>query len=202
MADSARKYVIYADGACIGNPGAGGWGAVIAEPVSEYRELSGGPYPRTTNNRMEITAVIEGLRAVEVGSEVIVRTDSQYVVKTMTMGWKRNANPELWRDLDREVASRKVRFEWVRGHAGDKNNERADRLAASAAKGIRLEPASDMGEADRAENDLERIEPLLEPGESIRRCARCGNSFVATTDALSPAYCSMVSCQLKARSPK
>ncbi|HXN86129.1 MAG TPA: ribonuclease H [Candidatus Binataceae bacterium] len=202
MADSPRKYVIYADGACIGNPGAGGWGAVIAEPVSEYRELSGGPYPRTTNNRMEMTAVIEGLRAVEAGSEVIVRSDSQYVVKTMTMGWKRNANPELWRDLDREVASRKVRFEWVRGHAGDKGNERADRLAASAAKGIRLDPASDTVAAERAESDLEKIEPLLQPGESIRRCARCGNSFVAMTDGLGPAYCSMVACQLKARSTK
>ncbi len=200
MPDSPRKYLIYADGACIGNPGAGGWGAVIAEPVSEYRELSGGPYPRTTNNRMEITAVIEGLRAVEAGSEVIVRTDSQYVVKTMTMGWKRNANPELWRDLDREVAARKVRFEWVRGHAGDKNNERADRLAAAAAKGIRLDPASDTVAAERAESDLEKIEPLLKPGEAIRRCARCGNSFIAMTDALGPAYCSMVACQLKARS--
>ena len=202
MADSARKYVIYADGACIGNPGAGGWGAVIAEPTAEYRELSGGPYPRTTNNRMEMTAVIEGLRAVEAGSEVIVRSDSQYVVKSMTLGWKRNANPELWRDLDREVASRKVRFEWVRGHAGNKGNERADRLAASAAKGISLEPVSDAVAAERAESDLEKIEPLLQPGESIRRCARCGNSFVAMTDALGPAYCSMVACQLKARSTK
>ena len=83
MADSARKYVIYADGACIGNPGAGGWGAVIAEPVSEYRELSGGPYARTTNNRMELQAVISGLSALKEPCTVRVVTDSQYVQRAM-----------------------------------------------------------------------------------------------------------------------
>jgi len=145
MADPARKYVLYADGACLGNPGPGGWGAVIAEPPELYRELSDGPFPATTNNKMEITAVIEGLRSVEPGADVIARSDSEYVVKTMTLGWKRNANQELWRELDREVASRNVRFEWVRGHAGDKYNERADQLAASAARGIKLEPGAASG---------------------------------------------------------
>ena len=208
MAASGRKYVLYADGACLGNPGPGGWGVVVAEPASEYRELSGGPYPATTNNKMEITAAIEGLRVLEPGAEVILRTDSTYVVKTMMDGWKRKANEEFWRDLDREVATRKVRFEWVRGHAGDKNNERADRLAASAARGIRLELES--AATERAESDLERLEPLLTPGESIRRCARCGQSFVTdsrvtdscATDSSEPAYCNLVSCQLKARSKK
>jgi ribonuclease HI len=195
MADAARKYVLYADGACLGNPGPGGWGVVIAEPADQYRELSGGPYPATTNNKMEITAAIEGLRDVEPGAEVILWSDSEYVVKTMTLGWKRNANQELWRDLDREVAARKVRFEWVRGHAGDKNNERADRLAASAARGIKLEPAGSSQAP--VLSDLEKLEPLLKPGESIRRCARCGQSFV--TDAPDRAYCALVSCQLRAR---
>jgi ribonuclease HI len=198
MAASASKYVIYADGACLGNPGPGGWGAVVAEPASEYRELSGGPYPATTNNRMEITAATEGLRAVDPGAEVIVRTDSEYVVKTMTLGWKRKANEEFWRDLDREVAARHVRFEWVRGHAGDKHNERADKLAAAAAKGIRLE--CDPAATEKAESDLEKLEPLLKPGESIRRCARCGQSFVC--DSPDRAYCALVSCQLKARAKK
>jgi ribonuclease HI len=195
MSAAARKYVVYADGACLGNPGPGGWGAVIAEPVNEYRELSGGPFPGTTNNKMEITAAIEGLRATESGSEVIVRSDSSYVVNTMMLGWKRKANDEFWRELDREVAQRKVRFEWVRGHAGDKNNERADKLAAAAAKGIK--PATDDPSSGRAESDLERLEPLLKPGESIRRCARCGQSFV--TDSQDQGYCALVSCQLRAR---
>jgi ribonuclease HI len=206
MTPSSRKYVVYADGACLGNPGPGGWGAVVAEPVGEYRELSGGPYPATTNNRMEITAAIEGLRAVPQGAEVIVRSDSEYVVKTMTLGWKRKANEEFWRDLDREVAARRVRFEWVRGHAGDQHNERADKLAASAAKGVSLDPEAGSS-AERGESDLEKLEPLLRPGESIRRCARCGQSFVTdtsgrVTDTPDRAYCTLVSCQLKARTKK
>ncbi len=206
MPAPARKYVIYADGACLGNPGPGGWGVVIAEPAGEYRELSGGPYPATTNNKMEITAAIEGLRNVEPGSEVIVRSDSSYLVNTMMLGWKRKANEEFWRDLDREVASRKVRFEWVRGHAGDKNNERADQLAASAARGVKLELEGDAA-GERSESDLEKLEPLLKPGESIRRCARCGQSFVSDTsagvsDEPERRYCALVSCQLKARTRK
>lgn len=199
MPASSGKYVVYADGACLGNPGPGGWGAVVAEPATEYRELSGGPFPGSTNNKMEITAAAEGLRALPTDVDVILRSDSEYVVKTMTLGWKRNTNQEFWRDLDREVGSRRVRFEWVRGHAGDKNNERADALATSAAKGIKLdfEPASS---ATGGGSDLEKLEPLLNPGESIRRCARCGQSFV--TDSPNRAYCALVSCQLKARSKK
>jgi len=192
---SSGMYVVYADGACLGNPGPGGWGAVVAEPVSEYRELSGGPFPETTNNKMEITAATEGLRAIPPDVDVTLRSDSEYVVKTMTLGWKRNTNQEFWRDLDREVATRRVRFEWVRGHAGDKNNERADALAASAAKGIRLETEAALSAP--AGSDLEKLDPLLNPGESIRRCARCGQSFV--TDSPDRKYCALVSCQLKAR---
>ncbi len=199
MAPRDRTYVIYADGACLGNPGPGGWGAVVAEPASEYRELSGGPYPATTNNRMEITAVIEGLRSIPPGADAVVYSDSQYVVKTMTLGWKRKANHELWSELDREVAARRVRFEWVRGHAGDKNNERADSLANAAAQGLKLEASSEDAAAGQAESDLEAIEPLLRPGESIRRCARCGQSFVTDSDR---AYCALVACQLKERKKK
>ncbi len=199
MPESVRRYVIYADGACLGNPGPGGWGVVVAEPAIEYRELSGGPYPATTNNKMEITAALEGLRDVEPGSEVIVRSDSSYVVNTMMLGWKRKANEDFWRELDREVATRKVRFEWVRGHAGDKHNERADKLAAAAARGIRLD-LEDEPSAPRTESDLEKLELLLKPGESIRRCARCGQSFV--TDSPYRSCCALVACQLKARTGK
>jgi ribonuclease HI len=199
MPSSSRKYVVYADGACLGNPGPGGWGAVVAEPASEYRELSGGPYPASTNNKMEITAAIEGLRAIDPGAEVIVRSDSSYVVNTMMLGWKRKANEEFWRELDREVAARKVRFEWVRGHAGDKHNERADKLATAAAKGLSLDPEPGAS-TERSESDLEKLESLLKTGESIRRCARCGQSFVSDTP--DRAYCALVSCQLKARMKK
>ena len=111
----------------------------------ERRPVSGDHQQQDGNHRRD-----EGLRAVQPGSDVIVRSDSEYVVKTMMLGWKRNANQEFWRELDREVAARQVRFEWVRGHAGDKNNERADKLAASAARGIRLElEAGPIGGARR-----------------------------------------------------
>jgi ribonuclease HI len=185
-----RKYVIYADGACIGNPGPGGWGVVIAEPAELRRELSGGPYPGTTNNKMEITAAIEGLRAVEPGAEVILRSDSEYVVKTMTLGWKRNANQDLWRELDREAGTRKVRFEWVRGHAGNEFNEIADGLATAAASG-RVTPAANRGPVD-----LAQLEGLLRTGEQIKLCAGCRRRFVGGPGE---DYCSLAECQLKAR---
>jgi ribonuclease HI len=89
----------------------------------------------TTNNRMEITAAIEALRRLPSGVEVTIRTDSQYLVNTMTLGWKRRENLDLWKILDAEVAQRKVHWEWVRGHSGDTFNERADELARNAALG-------------------------------------------------------------------
>jgi len=190
VSDSRHKYVVYADGACIGNPGPGGWGVVIAEPAELRRELSGGPYPATTNNKMEIMAAIEGLRALEPGAEVILRSDSEYVVKTMTLGWKRKANPDLWRELDREAAARRVRFEWVRGHAGNEFNEIADRLATAAASG-RVVAAK-----DREEPDLREIDALLRPDEDLKHCAGCRRMFVS---APGEAYCSLAECQLKAR---
>src|SRR5260370_18079981 len=95
MAARETHPVAYADGSCIGNPGPGGWGVLILEPDGSERELSGGD-PSTTNNRMEITGVIEALRAVAPGVEVTVRSDSQYVVKTMTLGWKRRGDGPPW----------------------------------------------------------------------------------------------------------
>ena len=123
---------IFTDGACSGNPGRGGWGAVILRD-GHMQELSGRER-RTTNNRMEMTAVIKGLAAVPPGSQVTVYSDSQYVVNTMTMNWKRNKNQDLWAKLDREAAARHVTWEWIRGHAGHPMNERADRLATQQTK--------------------------------------------------------------------
>ncbi len=131
---------IWTDGACRGNPGPGGWGALLRSGSNE-RELFGGA-PETTNNRMELTAVIEALAALKRPCNVIVHTDSQYVKLGMTewlkqwerRGWKTAdrkpvKNVELWQQLDHQVRRHKVQWRWVRGHAGDPGNERADALA-------------------------------------------------------------------------
>jgi ribonuclease HI len=230
MAASETHLVAYADGSCIGNPGPGGWGVLILDPDGSERELSGGD-PSTTNNRMEITAAIEALRAVASGVEMTIRSDSQYVVKTMTLGWKRRENVDLWQQLDAEAAQRKVNFEWVRGHAGDPHNERADELAnraateaAKAGRDIFTRGASAAAaKAARAvrndENEAEltrMLEPLLAEGETLARCGGCGRMFVlspfraaplsprqpgsmATSAPVTMPYCSLASCQLKAR---
>ncbi len=131
---------IYTDGACKGNPGPGGWGALLKWNGHE-RELFGGE-PSTTNNRMELLAVIEALRAVKRPVPVVVHTDSQYVHRGVTewlqswkaRGWKTAdrkpvKNEDLWRTLDALVPLHQVTWRWVRGHAGHPENERADALA-------------------------------------------------------------------------
>ena len=118
---------IYTDGACSGNPGPGGWAALI---VSDGRiEKIHGGEDRTTNNRMEMLAAIEGLEAVPPSSTVTVFSDSRLLVNTMTLGWKRNKNRDLWERLDEAAAARRVRWQWVKGHADDPMNREADRLA-------------------------------------------------------------------------
>ena len=122
-----NSFVIHTDGACKGNPGQGGWGAVI-EQDGNQTIISGGE-PHTTNNRMEMTAVIKGLEAIDPHAPVLISSDSTYVINTMTKGWKRKANHDLWEQLDRLVKGRDVSWGWVRGHSGEQGNE----LAASAA---------------------------------------------------------------------
>ena len=132
--------VIYTDGACKGNPGPGGWGAWLRVGAHD-KELWGGE-ALTTNNRMELTAVIEALGALKRTSPVVIHTDSQYVRQGITewihnwkkRGWKTSddkpvKNIDLWQKLDALAASHKVQWRWVRGHAGDPGNERADELA-------------------------------------------------------------------------
>src|SRR5689334_2482632 len=126
------RLIAYADGSCLGNPGPGGWGVVLVGDDGSQLDFSGA-VASTTNNRMEITAAIEALRRLPPGIEVTIRTDSQYLVKTMTLGWKRRENLDPWQILDAEVVRRKVSWEWVRGHAGEVLNERADELARNAA---------------------------------------------------------------------
>lgn len=134
------EVVIYADGACRGNPGPGGWGAWLKSGEHE-KEIFGGE-SLTTNNRMELTAVIEALASLRQRSSVTVYTDSEYVkngITTWIHGWKARGwktadrkpvkNVELWQRLDALNAGHAVQWRWVRGHAGDPGNERADRLA-------------------------------------------------------------------------
>lgn len=131
---------LYTDGACKGNPGPGGWGALLRYNGTD-KELFGGA-PDTTNNRMEIMAVIEGLKALTRTSKVRVTTDSQYVKNGMTQwieNWKKNGwktaakkpvkNVDLWQALDTQVAAHDVVWDWVKGHSGHPENERADELA-------------------------------------------------------------------------
>ncbi|MEM9601909.1 MAG: ribonuclease HI [Pseudomonadota bacterium] len=137
MSDSVE---IFTDGACRGNPGPGGWGAVLRSAGQE-RELYGGE-AQTTNNRMELTAAINALTTLTRPCDVVLTTDSQYVRKGITEwlgGWKRNGwrtaarkpvkNAELWQALDEAASRHTVDWRWVKGHAGHPENERADALA-------------------------------------------------------------------------
>ncbi|OCX61631.1 ribonuclease HI [Thioclava sp. SK-1] len=139
------KLIAYTDGACSGNPGPGGWGALLramdGEVVLKQRELKGGE-PDTTNNRMELLAAISALDALEKPATLTIVTDSAYVKNGVTSwihGWKRNGwktsakkpvkNVDLWQRLDEAQARHQVTWEWIKGHAGHPENERADELA-------------------------------------------------------------------------
>lgn len=134
---------LYTDGACSGNPGPGGWGALLLWN-GHRKELSGGEHD-TTNNRMEMMAVIEGLKAIKKPSDVHIYTDSKYVMDGVTQwlngwkakGWKTAAkkpvkNEDLWREIDSLIQLHTVKFTWVKGHAGHPENEFVDKLAVSA----------------------------------------------------------------------
>ena len=135
---------IYTDGSCLGNPGAGGWAAVIVDEQNRREEIFGGE-EHTTNNRMELTAAIKALEKISAGANVELFTDSSYLKNAFTNGWlvkwKRNGwnrgrvlNQDLWLELDKLVATRAVKFNWVKGHAGHFFNERCDELARSTAE--------------------------------------------------------------------
>ena len=140
-----QPVTIYTDGSCLGNPGPGGYGVVLMSGDLR-KELSGG-FSRTTNNRMELMAVIVGLEALKRPANVTLYSDSKYVVDALNKGWakkwrangwKRNKteqalNPDLWQRLLAASESHQVEFKWVRGHAGVAENERVDKLAVTAA---------------------------------------------------------------------
>ena len=130
---------IYTDGACLNNPGPGGWGAIILEKGK--KNAIGGNEKKTTNNRMELTAVIEGLKKISKNTPVKIFSDSTYVINTMTKNWKRNKNKDLWNLLDNQVLDRKIEWQWVKGHAGNQFNEEADRIAYNEAIKIQKQTA-------------------------------------------------------------
>jgi ribonuclease HI len=132
---------IYTDGACSGNPGIGGWGVVIIEDNKNETFLNGGDND-TTNNKMELTAAIQALKAIEKKSAITLITDSKYVkdgIQSWIQNWKKNGwktaakkpvkNKELWIELDELIARHNITWEWVKGHAGNTHNEKADYLA-------------------------------------------------------------------------
>ncbi|WP_454884050.1 ribonuclease HI [Sphingomonas oryzagri] len=144
MTDELSLVQIFTDGACKGNPGPGGWGALLRMGATE-RELSGGE-ALTTNNRMELTAAIRGLQALKRPCRVLLTTDSRYVMDGLTKwihGWRKNGwktadrkpvkNADLWQELLAAAAPHRVEWKWVKGHAGHDENERVDQLASTEA---------------------------------------------------------------------
>ena len=170
---SGLKHVtIYTDGACLGNPGPGGYGVVLLYN-GHRRELSGG-FRLTTNNRMEMMAAIVGLEALKTRCRVTLSSDSQYLVDAITLGWAqrwrangwlrnkkdRAVNPDLWERLLDLCDQHEVTFRWVRGHAGNRENERCDRLATQAARQKDLP-------ADTGYEKIEVMEVGRSPDEAI-----------------------------------
>jgi ribonuclease HI len=143
--ESVKKIQLITDGACLGNPGPGGWAAILRYGASEKEVY--GCEPHTTNNRMELTAAIEGLRALREECEVEIVTDSEYMkngITTWIAGWKKRGwmtaakkpvvNRDLWEGLDEQVARHRTQWSWTKGHASHEDNNRADELASLAAR--------------------------------------------------------------------
>ena len=147
------NYKIFTDGSCLGNPGTGGWAAVIVDENNHREEIFDGA-ANTTNNRMELTAAIRALEKISAGDSVELFTDSSYLKNAFTNGWlakwklngwktsnkKPVLNKDLWLALDELISSRAVKFHWVKGHAGHFFNERCDELARGAAARIKVTP--------------------------------------------------------------
>ena len=145
MTENNSIITIYTDGSCLGNPGRGGWGAILI--YKEHQKKISGSEKDTTNNRMEMQAVIMALKTLKKSSEIKIYTDSKYVMDGITkwiFGWKKNGwrnsnrqavkNSDLWQELDLEVSRHKIDWHWVKGHCGNHFNEIVDELARSAAE--------------------------------------------------------------------
>lgn len=168
-----KKVTIFTDGACLGNPGPGGYAAILL--YGKHRKEIAGGCRRTTNNRMEIMAAIAALRALKTPCEVDLYSDSQYLVNAMTKGWARRwqtqgwmrtksepaKNPDLWEELLRLCRIHQVHFHWLRGHDGHPDNERCDYLATQAAQAPDLPP--DQG------YEAEKTKPGSEQPQGMRK---------------------------------
>ena len=132
--------LIYTDGSCLSNPGPGGWAAIILD--GESKMILKGGEKNTTNNRMEMMAVISGLESVTNNDDVTIYSDSKYVINSITLGWKRKANLDLWELLDQQLIGKNVEWEWVKGHSGDKYNDEADNIAFLEANASKLTKGS------------------------------------------------------------
>jgi ribonuclease HI len=137
---------IYTDGSCLGNPGRGGWGTILI--YNEHQKKISGSEKETTNNRMELKAIIESLKVLKKSAKIVLHTDSKYAMDGITkwiFGWKKNGwrtanrklvkNSDLWQELDLEVAKHQIEWVWVKGHAGNHFNEIVDELARKEAEG-------------------------------------------------------------------
>jgi ribonuclease HI len=166
---SSNKITIFTDGACKGNPGRGGWAAVLV--INGIQYIESGRETLTTNNRMELMAAIKGLEAAPPGKEVTIYSDSAYLVNTMTRNWKRNANHDLWERLDQLCQERKVSWKWVRGHNGTPGNEMADRVASMEAGLFQQAPFVEDEGTGRASGMLGKSKPASSsyPSRRIRR---------------------------------
>jgi ribonuclease HI len=145
---AVQRITIFTDGACKGNPGRGGWAAVLFQNGAQW--VVSGHDPWTTNNRMEMLAAIRGLEAAGDAVEVALYSDSSLVINTMTRGWKRNKNQDLWEQLDRLAQGKRITWKWVRGHNGTPGNELADRIASREAGLPPLHGGGPAGETSHA----------------------------------------------------
>ena len=177
---------IYTDGSCIGNPGPGGWAAIIIENGAT-RKLHGRA-DNTTNNKMEILAAIKGIEATPFGADVRVHSDSSYLINTMTKNWKRNKNRDLWTRLDSAVDKRNVRWTKVKAHAGHPLNEKADRIANAEARGEPVNDSSSLNAPDRKFSHVDTSGKAqmvdVSPKDSTERMAVVTGSVLMQSDTL------------------
>ncbi|MFC1655992.1 ribonuclease H [Patescibacteria group bacterium] len=181
-----KKIVIYTDGSCLGNPGAGGWGTLI---MTEGKEvvLRGGE-SETTNNRMEMIAVVEALKWLSEngeGQDVQIFSDSSLVINSMKEGWKRKKNLDIWEEMDKSFGNLKdvnIEWNWVKGHSDNKFNQRVDKIAVeesmkqpTADLSVKSQKTGNGYYCDKCEKETEGVLSLLPDSEMIRvDCANCG----------------------------
>ncbi len=180
-----KSLIIYTDGSCLGNPGPGGWGAIIKDGQKET-VLSGGE-DGTTNNRMEMMAVIEALKWVsehDKDREIQVYSDSSLIINTLNDDWKRKTNGDLWAALDEARAELKIEWNWVKGHAGTPLNERCDQLAVAEAEKV----------SKKTPKDAPKSAKTTSHDDGLFVCAACGTASIGLLGYMSDSDMIRVDC--------